>query len=151
MDGIRLHHTSDVVQVLFLNLILTSCSLTTRNDTVIQYISKAHDDIQWRTYLMRQVLYEDRLLSDSLFYQPHIVNPLLIPLLDLFSSFTNLAYIVMECLLHRSKAVLKLTNVIILVGKWNLLVIITVGDMLRVAQKLVDGMDSLSDNPVTQP
>ena len=73
----------------------------------IQYLGKAHDDIQWRAYLMADILNECRLLLVGLFYQVRGPCQFFITLLGLPSGIAHAAHVEVERLEHGGKTVLQ--------------------------------------------
>ena len=96
MGRIVLHHASDGGHLLLGEGILIQVPRTDRGETLAQHICKANDNVQRCTYLVRHVLYELCLLSDSHLCQLCGAHQFLISLLRLLDSPTNAAYMVIQ-------------------------------------------------------
>ena len=90
---------------------------------------------------MAHVLYEYRLLPVSLLHQTGGLQQFLVAALSLVGSVADAAHVEVEWLQHGSKAVLQLSNGILVLRCGNLLFIIAIGYLLGLAHQLINRAD----------
>ena len=125
-SGVVLHGISDIFQFFFrqyLNLCL-----------VTQYLYKAHDDIQWRTYLMGDILYEGSLLTVGFLCQLSCLSQFLVMQFGLFSRIAHAPHMEIQRLQHYGEAILQAAHHILTLSGWDMYLHITCSNALCLLQ-----------------